>query len=197
MLIAPIVEGHGEVRAFPRLLRRIASEAAPGKPLLINEPIRIKSGSFLNDERYQGSYIALAAAKARQAGARGVVLILLDCEDDCPAQLGPELLARAQAIAQDVAFVVALAFREYETWFMAAVESLRGIQGLNPQASAPANPEATRDAKGWLSKLMPHGYDPITDQVEFTSALDLSAARRVPSFDRLYCKIASLLAAPS
>jgi hypothetical protein len=164
--------------------------------LQVNEPIRVRSGSFLDDHQYQDNYVALAAAKVRQAGA-GVVLILLDCEDNCPAQLGPQLLQRARAVTQDVAVVVALAFREYETWFMAAVESLRGVHGLNDQASPPTEPQTTRDAKGWLGKLMPHGYDPISDQLAFTHAFDLAAARRVPSFDRLYRKVANLLAAPA
>ena len=193
MLVAPIVEGHGEVRALPRLLRRIAGEASLATPLQINEPIRVRSGSFFNDNQYQGNYVALAAAKVRQAGG-GIVLILLDCEDDCPAQLGPQLLQRAQAVTKDVDVIVALAFREYETWFMAAVESLRGVQGLNLQASSPADPEATRDAKGWLGRLMPHGYDPVADQLPFTNRFDLATARREPSFDRLYRKIANVLA---
>lgn len=194
MLIAPIVEGHGEVRALPRLLRRIAAEAAPAASLQVNEPIRIKSGSFFNDSEYQSNYVALAAAKVRQADA-GIVLILLDCEDNCPADLGPKLLRQAQAVTGNVAVVVALASREYETWFMAAVESLRGVHGLSLHANSPADPEATRNAKGWIGSLMPYGYDPITDQLPFTNAFDLAAARRIPSFDRFYRKIAHLVTA--
>jgi hypothetical protein len=196
MLIAPIVEGHGEVRALPRLLRRIAAEAAPAAPLQVNEPIRIKSGSFFSDNEYQSNYVALAAAKVRQANG-GIVLILLDCEDNCPAELGPKLHRRAQAVTGNVAVVVALAFREYETWFMAALESLRGVHGLDLHAISPADPETTRDAKGWIGRLMPHGYDPITDQLPFTNALNLAAARRIPSFDRLYRKIAHVVTAPA
>jgi hypothetical protein len=79
---------------------------------------------------------------------------------------------------------------------VAAVESLRGIHSLDHQASSPSDPETTRDAKGWLGKLMPHGYDPISDQLPFTNAFDLVAARRVPSFDRFYRKVANVLGAP-
>lgn len=194
ILIAPIVEGHGEVRALPRLLRRIAAEVSPLVQLQVNEPIRVKSGSFLNDELYRSNYIALAAAKVRQVGT-GFVLILLDCEDDCPARIAPDLLRRALSLAGGVVVIVAFAVREYETWFVAAVESLRGIHGLSNQASPPADPEAMRDAKGWLGRLMPQGYDPIADQPSFTNAFDFTAARRVPSFDRLYRKIADVLTA--
>ena len=102
----------------------------------------------------------------------------------------------AARVAQDIPVIVSLAHREYETWFIAAVESLRGVDGLSPDAVAPANPEAMRDAKGWLGRLLPHRYDPVTHQLEFTKRFDLQAARKVDSFDRLYRKIASLVHKP-
>ncbi|MDP1902291.1 MAG: DUF4276 family protein [Rubrivivax sp.] len=191
-VVASIVEGHGEQQAVQRLLRRIAADAAPQALLRVNEPIRVKSGSFVNDPGYFSRYVNLAAAKARQEIA-GHVLILLDCEDECPARFGPKLLGQARAIAPDVNIIVALAYREYETWFMAAVESLRGVEGMSGAVLRPADPEATRNAKGWLGRHMPHGYDPISHQLAFTSVFDLDAGRTVASFDRLYRKIASLL----
>ena len=190
--IAPIVEGHGEQQAVQRLLRRIANRTRPDAGLHINEPIRVKAGSFLNDAAYFHRYLALAAAKARQRRP-GHVLVLLDSEDHCPARLGPDLLARVQAVTAGVGVVVALAYREYETWFMSAAESLRGVEGLDLQACAPEHPEHTRDAKGWLGRLMPHGYDPISHQLAFTHAFDLHAAERVPSFARLCRKIGALV----
>lgn len=191
-VVASIVEGHGEQQAVQRLLRRIATDASPQAQFRVNEPIRVKSGSFVNDSGYFSRYVNLAAAKARQEIA-GHVLILLDSEDECPARFGPVLLGQARAIAPDVNIIVALAYREYETWFMAAVESLRGVEGMSGAVVRPADPEATRNAKGWLGRHMPHGYDPISHQLSFTSAFDLEAGRTVASFDRLYRKIASLL----
>ena len=38
--------------------------------------------------------------------------------------------ARAAAVRGDVTITVALAYREYETWFLAAANSLRGVGGL-------------------------------------------------------------------
>ncbi len=191
-VIASIVEGHGEQQAVKRLLWRIANDAAPGATLRANEPIRVKAGSFVNDLSYFSRYVSLAAAKARQETA-GHVLILLDCEDDCPADQGPRLLDQARRVAADVNITVALAHREYETWFMAAAESLRDVEGMSAAVVRPADPEATRDAKGWLGRHMPHGYDPISHQLAFTHAFDLDAGRTVASFDRLYRKIAALL----
>lgn len=190
--IAPIVEGHGEQQAVARLLHRLAQRQSPGCRLRVNDPIRVKSGSFFNDEAYFGRYLSLAAEKARQAGG-GHVLILLDCDDDCPAQLGPRLDAQARRVSPEVSTIVALASREYETWFMAAAESLRGIEGMSPSVTAPQKPEATRNAKGWLGKHMPHGYDPIAHQLAFTTAFDLDAARSVDSFNHLYRRIEAIV----
>lgn len=95
-LIVPIVEGHGEVEALPLLIRRVFEEFHPGVYPIVNPPSRVKAGSFLNNHDYFKKYIELAAAKAAQGG--GVVVILLDCEDQCPGTLGPRLLAEAQGV---------------------------------------------------------------------------------------------------
>lgn len=192
-LFVPIVEGTGEVLSVERLLWRIGIAAVPAAPIRVNPPIRVKSGSFINDSQYRDRYVHLAVAKARQAEAIGTVLVLLDCEDECPAKLGPQLLRQVEQAAAGVHCLVALAHREYETWFIAAVESLRGVEGLDPNASPPIDPEMHRDAKGWLGRLLPHRYDPVTHQLPFTVHFDLHAARRVPSFDRLFRKVSALI----
>jgi hypothetical protein len=182
-LFVPIVEGQGEVQAVPSLLNRLADAAGASSAVHVNHPIRVKASSFLHDAGYFARYVAMAAAKAAQS--RGHVLILLDCDDDCPATLGPELLERARAVRPDVSMSVCLAYREYETWFIAAAESLRGKFGLPTDLSAPADAERTRDAKGWLSARMGRSYDPIVDQLDFTRAFDLAQARSNRSFGRL------------
>ncbi|MBI4756755.1 MAG: DUF4276 family protein [Betaproteobacteria bacterium] len=183
VVFVPIVEGQGEVQAVPTLLHRLAQQSDPSTPVRVNAPIRVKSGSFLNDSDYFRRQVSLAAAKAAQS--QGHVLILLDCEDDCPAILGPELLRRARAVRADVSVRVFLAYREFETWFIAAADSLRGRAGLPDDLIAPADPERTRDAKGWLSERMPRPYDPIVHQLEFTRAFDLAQAETNASFRRL------------
>jgi hypothetical protein len=100
MLFAPIVEGHGEVEAVPALLHTIA-KAPPAHDLQVNLPIRVKSGSFLNDRDYFRRFVGLPADKA--APRSGVVLILQDCDDDCPARLGPRLLKDAVSVRADAA----------------------------------------------------------------------------------------------
>lgn len=189
--VASIVEGHGEIEAIPILLRRLNNHIGAPEYLQMNAPIRIKSGSFLNDDDYFNKYVALAAAKA--AEKKGCVLIILDCEDYCPATLGPSLLSKAQAVRNDVRYLVVLAYREFESWFIAAAESLRGHFGFPDDFSAPADIEGIRDAKGWLGKRMNIKYDPITHQHQLTKIFDLDQAQNTASFKRFCDYIPYLL----
>lgn len=179
--IVPIVEGHGETQAVPLLLRRFCAEKNPNAFFEINKPLRVKAGSFLNDESYFRRHVLLAAAKAAQEN--GLVLILLDCEDDCPAEVGPRLLDKARSVRSDMEYLVVLAYREYESWFIAAAESLRGHYGLPDDLSPPSDFETIRAAKEWLGRRM-SGYDPLNHQASFTSQIDLEQASASRSFRR-------------
>ncbi|HEY4041433.1 MAG TPA: DUF4276 family protein [Rhodopila sp.] len=192
--IAPIVEGHAEVDALPALLHRIQTSLPSAPVLQVNPPIRVKSGSFLNKQDEFRRHVQLAASKA--SARQGSVLILLDCDDDCPAALGPRLLRDAISVRGDVPMFVALAYREYETWFLVAARSLSRVVGLPADLDPPPHPEGLRDAKGWLSDLMPDGYDPIRHQLVLTRHMDLDRARSARSFDRLYRHVVRLLAVP-
>lgn len=191
--VAPIVEGHGEVQAVPILLRRTLAALRPDAFLSVNPPIRIKAASLLGDCDYFARYLELAARKAKPH-SQGSVLILLDCEDDCAAEIGPRLAADAARIRGDVPVTVALAHREYETWFLAAARSLRGISGLPADLDPPDAPELIRDAKGWLSARMPASYNPPNHQPTFTESFSFDEAASIPSFARLRRKLSQLFA---
>lgn len=187
--VASIVEGQGEEHAMRELLTRIAATVNPALVPKVNPPIRVKSGSFIHDDAYLSRYVRLAAAKAAQEG--GFVLIVLDSEDYCPAELGPAILEKARNARPDVPIMVALAYREFETWFVTAAKSLRGHRGLPADMEPPSDPESYRDAKGWLGKRMPSGYDPVIDQASFTHAFSFCEAARNPSFRRLLHRLRS------
>lgn len=192
--VAPIVEGHGEVQAVPILLRRVFADLRTGLTLQVNPALRIKSANFLADGEYFSKYLELAARKAKPH-VRGSVLILLDCEDSCPAETGPELLKRATALRADIPTTVALAYREYETWFLAAARSLRGSGGLPPDLAPPEAPESIRDAKGWLAARMPAGYNEPNHQPAFTERFSMDEAATIASFARLRRKLRELFSA--
>ena len=193
LFFAPIVEGHGELEAVPALLHRIATAVGHPGEILVNPPIRVKSGSFINDRDYFRKHVMLATGKA--ASRRGAVIILLDCDDarNCPAVLGPALLKQAQEVRNDVPILVGLAWREYETWLVSAVRSLAGQHGLPAEIEPPPDPEGIRGAKEWLGDRMSYGYDPITHQAAFTRLFDLEQARTVSSFERFYRRVESLI----
>ncbi len=88
-----------------------------------------------------------------------------------------------------------LAKKEYEAWFIAAAESLRGQCGLPEDLAGVPNPEDIRGAKEWLSRCMPRNrrYAETTDQATLTRVFDMQAARRADSFDKCYREIVRLL----
>ena len=192
--IATIVEGHGEVEAVPILLRRIAERVAPGIALEVPRPIRVKRHQILKAEEMERA-IALAAGRA---GPNGGILVLLDADDDCPAELASGLLHRARQSRSDRPIRVVLAKVEYESWFLASAASLAGQRGIDEAASPPVDSEAIRDAKGWLSACMPPGrrYRETLHQAALTARFDLDSARTAPSFDKMWRDLASLLGGP-
>ena len=189
--LATIVEGHGEVEAVPILLRRIAEQVSPGLVLQLPRPIRVKRQQVLK----AGELERATELAARQVQAGGCVLILLDANGDCPAQLGPQLLRRATEARVDRAIRVVLAASEYEAWFLAAAGSIAGRHGVHPSTVRPEHPESIRDAKGWLSGRMPTGqrYRATLHQPALTAIFDLDAARTAPSFDKLWRDVSAVL----
>ncbi|MEU8262454.1 DUF4276 family protein [Micromonospora sp. NPDC048999] len=187
--IAPAIEGHGEVTALPVLLRRIAAELSVWN-LQVAMPLRVPQTQLIG-----AGLEAVVAAQARRVTGPGGVLVLLDADDHCPADLGPRLQSRAQAARPDVRVGVVLANREFEAWFLAAAKSLGGLRGLPDELEPPADPEAKRDAKGWLSeRMVGHPYKPKVDQAPLAAKFDLHAARaNSPSFDKLWREVQKLL----
>jgi hypothetical protein len=138
-------------------------------------------------------------AKASEITDPGGILVLVDADDDCPAELGPRLLARAQKARQDIRIAVVLANREFEAWFLAAAPSLAGKQGFPDQLLSPDNPEVPRDCKGWLTRARTSGrpYKETVDQTALASIFDIKMARdNSPSFDKFYRDVAWLLGLP-
>jgi len=113
----------------------------------------------------------------------------------CPARDGPSLLTRARKVRPDTPVAVILAKQEYEAWFLAAAESLRGKRGLPGTLVSPPDPESIRGAKGWLSRMMPggSGYSETDDQPALTAVFDMTMARRADSFDKCYRETRRLL----
>lgn len=188
--IVAIVEGDGEVEAVPVLSRRIGSEVSPLAPPDVLRPIRVRRQRILKEGELE-RYVSLAAVRVRDDGC---ILILLDANGDYPAEIGPTVLQRARAARSDHRIEAVLAKCEYETWLLAAAESIAGRRGIPPDASAPEDPESIRGAKEWLRNRMRGSYSPTTDQAALTAVFDMtSARRRSPSFDKMWRAVTALL----
>lgn len=184
MKVAPIVEGHGEVIALPILLRRIQQWMQPDHYLEVVHPIRVRRDRFINKEEDFRKHLLLASEKC---GDDGWVLVLLDADDDCPVDMGRIILQRARVCLPDKRVSVVLANREYEAWFIAAVESLNGSRGFVYVGNGDVDPERPRNAKGWIGdRISNGGYSETVDQPAFSALMDLEVAhRRSRSFRKL------------
>lgn len=190
MKLGLIVEGHGDVFSAPLLVRRIAHElGAP--PLEIPRPHRVPRSKLVKEAEVHRAVELMA----RKTAPDGALLILLDADDDCPAEIGPRVLAWASAAHRDRRIGVVLAMREMEAWFLAAARSLRGARGLPADLSPPLEPERIRDAKGWLSTRMPNGYSETIDQAALAAVMSLSEAEAAPSFAKLVRDVRRLVSA--
>ena len=166
------------------LIRRIGVDAFPDAPPKVLKPIRVRRDRILKEGELE-RYVSLAAVRV---GADGCILILLDADGDCPAQLGPTVLQRARTERSDRRIEVVVAKCEYEAWFLAAAES------ISPDASAPPDAESIRGAKEWLRKRVQGSYSPTADQAALTARFDMAAARRrSSSFDKMWRAVTVLL----
>ena len=192
MKIQPVVEGHGEVEAVPILLRRLIAEAEAWQ-IGVGRPVRRTRHQLVHEPELTRSVgIALEQPDC------GAILILFDGDDDCPAELGPYLQGVATQAARGTPCEVVIAHREYEAWFLAGFDSLRGHKMILDHAETPRDPERPRDAKGRFEKMMRprSSYVERVDQPTFTALLDLPAARRRSrSFRKLTRSFGSLLRA--
>jgi len=174
MKVATIVEGDGEVAAVPLLLRRVAEWRTPEVFPDVLPPIRVRRDRFLNRDDEFERYLQLAAKKCEDGGW---ILVLLDADDDCPAKLAAQILARAAAHIAHRRVSVVLAKCEFEAWFVAAAESLTGYRGFYFDPADVIDPETPRDAKGWLRQRIAGGvYRETTDQPAFAARFDLKQA---------------------
>lgn len=188
--VACVVEGHGDVEAVPIVVRRIADAIELPAVIQIARPIRTPKSKLVKPGELERA-VELAA---RTIGHRGAVFVLLDSDDDCPGELGPRLLGRILQ-HRDLHVSVVLAKREFESWFLAAAESLAGQSGLIENLQGPVNPEEIRGAKEWLSERMVMGrtYSPTVDQPILARNFSFEMARRATSFEKFQRDVTNTL----
>lgn len=193
-LVQPSVEGFGETRAVPELLRRLFTRGGHHARLRALDPIRIgHSGS---------RWLTIKASAERREAIRliwqracskvrpdGCILVFLDLDDDLPCIAAPKLREDLLSIDDSIPFEILFAVHEFETWFLHAAESL---QGYLPDLGKSEIRLNARDAKGELAKLMGRKYEETADQLAFARDFCMDQAMSCPSFARLVRKLAAL-----
>ncbi len=187
--VAPIVEGHGEVEAIRTLLQRIWIELLGADYLDVIRPIRWPRSKLIQQKELARA-VRFAYSKLRLGGVEGdplMVLLLLDANTDAPCLLGPELLGYAKEARPDADVSCVLAKIEYETWFVAAADSLGDFLNLASDERIPEAPEEAHAGKVWIERrFRGTKYSETVDQPRMTAKMDLGVCRaRSPSFDKL------------
>lgn len=188
-IVAPIVEGHGEVAAVRQLITRIGGSVGVG--IEVVQPFRLDSGRMRKPEELAK---AVRLQEVRVQGRIGGVLIVRDGDDDidCPVELARQITPEPGAFSVPVEVVIA--HHEYEAWFLAAAESLRSHPSVRDDATAPPNPESKRNAKKQLELMMNESYKETLHQAKFSSLIDLSAAaKNSRSFRRMMHAVEKLI----
>ncbi|HEV7165989.1 MAG TPA: DUF4276 family protein [Gammaproteobacteria bacterium] len=165
-----VVEGEGDVDATRLLMRRVLAQFFDRHDYKIHVHRRhdlchLRANDWANFKRY------FNAAHAEECP----IIWLLDCDDGCAldwlrniykvvAQLG---------LRQPLAFVFWV--REYEAMFLYDLESIKEKLGIEEFHDIPADPQAKRGVKEWISSQLPSGfaYRESLDQERLTAVVDL------------------------
>lgn len=185
-----IVEGEGDERAVPELLRRILHahnrfDVDVLRPQRRGDLPKVKA----NFSRFFHTAVLEEAS----------IICLLDfdcaeCIDVINAE--NEMRAEAQRLRPDQLFDACFIVKEFESLFLWDPEATKAALPLIPATKDfPGNPELIRDAKGWLSDAQPSGaaYKPTAHQAKIAAHLNLEIlAVRSPSYQRLEAAVLRL-----
>jgi hypothetical protein len=177
-----ICEGHGEQSgALQNLVVRLWQELGLA-PISWARTIR---GVGIAGKKGLSKYCELVRAKPDAAA----LLIVRDEDDRCPKDVAPSQAAWLRELGLQFPVALVLAHREYESLFLASIESLRGRDlsavngltrpGIQLTAEFSDDPQDVRDAKGWISRHMPpeRRYKPTVDQLPLTQLVDFELVR--------------------
>lgn len=198
--IAPIVEGHGEVISARKLLERVWYEVAGGESVDVLKPVRRPRTKLLKrnpttheilPDRYEIlraiKLASMKLANTDEPDTPQLVLLMFDADEDCPKKIVEALTNILDEVDPRIDLATVIPCVEYETWFVAAADSLKDFLDLRPGDDKILDPETERLGKKWVQdRFLPQRYSETADQVRLTSRMDLQLCReRSPSFDKL------------
>ena len=196
--IAPIVEGHGDEISARTLLERVWREIAGGESLDVLKPVRRPRTKLLKrnpttheilpyEIRRAIELASMKLANTDEPDTPRLVLLMFDADEDCPKEIVKALADILDEVDPRIDLATIVPCVEYETWFVAAADSLRDFLDLRPGDDKILDPETERLGKKWIQdRFLHHRYSETLDQVRLTNRMDLRLCReRSPSFDKL------------
>lgn len=197
-VIYAIVEGDGEYKAVPALIRRILHDQ------LYNYDYDIKAlnAKGRGNLTVDGGLERFLDLTRLYKDCRGVVIVIDAEKDDqnCPVTLANSLSKRAASLGLPFPVAVVVAVCEYESWFLDNLDTIAPKFLASDPLEYPGDPERECSAKGWLNRHMPHGtrYKETQDQAKMTFQIDLKrTAHNLRSFRRMVHAIEQLVQAIS
>ena len=183
MKILAFVEGEGEQSALPTLLNRLHREACVHNEGRWNEPmIPLPPWKVGLDKLSDRTPLQKKIRDAFYVKDFDALLILVDADDVCPRREIAARISWVGAACAGTPFAYVFAYREYESWFLASMESLRGIASIRPDAVSLDNPEEPRGAKERIEACMllrrATCYRETTHQKLLTASFDMASAYR-------------------
>lgn len=107
----------------------------------------------------------------------------MDADDNCAVEWASQALVRCKQVVTDIPISIVCAVREFETWILPSLESIRGkpIRGsvaFNQSATFEGDLESLSGVKEWIGQQLPLGraYKETTDQASMTALIDISLA---------------------
>jgi len=191
-----IVGGHSEYRSIPIFLRRYSASKNRWVDIV---NVRRTSEGQLNELEKLCNQMEIVI---RFEGP-GPILVHFDADDYiCPKEFIEEAYSVLQVKFPDIPIYIAIAKWETETWFIPAIESLRGIHGIPDDAEPPEDLSELENinSKSWIEKCLGRKYKETYDQPAFMDAFDYKAvaecehARSFKHFLKVLDKIIELYA---
>jgi hypothetical protein len=206
--ISIIVEGQTEVDSIERLLQRIWNEIlhVPYR-LQVLPASRAPHASLIQTDgemlpaKVQEARLKLERYLSHGLPASGCVLLLLDADRNCPAELGPQLaLAMTSDHPPEIRSFCVLAKRMFENWIIAGAGTLAKVNGL-PEAIPERDKPEDLSGAAWLESQLRsvksnRKYKKTEDAKVFVKAMDIVECQaKSRSFERLVRKLSQLVGA--
>jgi hypothetical protein len=175
-----IVEGHGEERAYPALLRNYFNDYRQRFDIKIYNPYRLPKDKFQKQEvisevvQYARRKLLSFVGEADS----GLILISRDSDGECPLELRKDIESKIAIIEGGIEASVVICDREFEAWFLAASQSFVGHPDCVAAIPQFPNADSIQDAKGVFERKVlkeDRYYSETVDQPKFAAQIDFHA----------------------